>query len=205
MAFFVKFLNPPFHTDSHPYIRIGGPIAYIGGPTNCGCVGSLQADELRVYGGGLQADELWVWGLLQKIRENHAKIRIWSLGGLGGMEKIWPIAPRDYSSSFWTSHFSICLWERPKTLIFMISGFSNLSWPPKPIILSLETPGYIKQSKEKSQIMFNKSYLYKSLFEDKKPRNQEMDSPTPQHTDIRWFSYDFLMNFDNASCRRTQW
>ena len=32
MAFFVKFLNPPFQTDSHPCIRIGGPVAYIGGP-----------------------------------------------------------------------------------------------------------------------------------------------------------------------------
>ena len=32
MAFFVKFLNPPFKTDSHPCIRIGGPVDRIGGP-----------------------------------------------------------------------------------------------------------------------------------------------------------------------------
>ena len=26
VVFLVKFLNPPFHTDSHPRIRIGGPV-----------------------------------------------------------------------------------------------------------------------------------------------------------------------------------
>ena len=32
MAFFVNFLNPPFHTDSHSCIHVGGPVASIGGP-----------------------------------------------------------------------------------------------------------------------------------------------------------------------------
>ena len=28
MAFSIKFSNPPLHTDSHPCIRIGGPVDY---------------------------------------------------------------------------------------------------------------------------------------------------------------------------------
>ena len=34
MASSVKFLNPPFHTDSYPCIRIGGPVDRIGGPVD---------------------------------------------------------------------------------------------------------------------------------------------------------------------------
>ena len=30
MAFFVKSVNPLFHTDSHPCVRIGGPVDCIG-------------------------------------------------------------------------------------------------------------------------------------------------------------------------------
>ena len=32
--FFVKFLNSSFQTDSHPCIRIGGPVDCIGGPVD---------------------------------------------------------------------------------------------------------------------------------------------------------------------------
>ena len=39
------------------------------------------------------------------------------------MEEIWPKASYNYSASFWANNFSICLYEKPKPLIFMISGF----------------------------------------------------------------------------------
>ena len=31
---FVKIMNPPFSTDSHPCIRIGAPVDCIGGPVD---------------------------------------------------------------------------------------------------------------------------------------------------------------------------
>ena len=34
MAFSANFSNPPFHTDSHPCIRVGGPADCIGGPVD---------------------------------------------------------------------------------------------------------------------------------------------------------------------------
>ena len=48
------------------------------------------------------------------------------------MAKICLKAPSYYSASFWIHNFSICLWERPKPLMFMISGFSDVSPSPKP-------------------------------------------------------------------------
>ena len=42
MAFLSNFRMPPFHTDSHTCIRIGGPIAYNGGPV------ALELLELMV-------------------------------------------------------------------------------------------------------------------------------------------------------------
>ena len=35
IGYFFKFMNPPFHTDSHPCIRRGGPVDCIGGPVDC--------------------------------------------------------------------------------------------------------------------------------------------------------------------------
>ena len=34
MAFLINFLNPPQQTDSHPCIRLGGPVDCIGGPVD---------------------------------------------------------------------------------------------------------------------------------------------------------------------------
>ena len=47
------------------------------------------------------------------------------------IEKICFKAPGNYSASFWSYDFSICLWENPETLISMISGFSDVSPAPK--------------------------------------------------------------------------
>ena len=38
---------PPFHTDSHPSIRIGGPVAHIGGPVDWISEGARQMVMLR--------------------------------------------------------------------------------------------------------------------------------------------------------------
>ena len=40
-------------------------------------------------------------------------------------------APRNYSHPFWAHNFSICVWERPKPVIAMIYGFSDVSPSPK--------------------------------------------------------------------------
>ena len=40
-------------------------------------------------------------------------------------------APWNYSASFGTNNNLICLWENPKTLISMISGFWDVSPAPK--------------------------------------------------------------------------
>ena len=44
------FWIPPFHTDSHPCFRIGGPVAYIGGPASS--VGGTGAPPFWVGGTG---------------------------------------------------------------------------------------------------------------------------------------------------------
>ena len=51
------------------------------------------------------------------------------LGNLYGdfMEKICLKAPGNYSAPIWSYKCSICLWEKPETLMSMISGFSNVS------------------------------------------------------------------------------
>ena len=43
------FWIPPFHTDSHPCIRIGGPVDCIGGPVDCmGIIlSSCKAEESK--------------------------------------------------------------------------------------------------------------------------------------------------------------
>ena len=41
------------------------------------------------------------------------------------MEKIWPTPPYNYSASFWTSNFSIWLWEKPKNPHFYDFGLGE--------------------------------------------------------------------------------
>ena len=47
------------------------------------------------------------------------------------MEIISLKAPGNYFASIWINNFSICLWENPKTLMSMISGFPDVSPSPK--------------------------------------------------------------------------
>ena len=91
--------------------------------------------------------------ILENIGRYTAKIRQTYLCDLFGflhvygkfMEKICLKAPQHYSVSFWTSNFSISLWERPKPPHFMLSGLSDVSLNPETTcFLSLETPGHIK-------------------------------------------------------------
>ena len=51
------------------------------------------------------------------------------------MEIIRLKALGNYSASFWSYNISICLWERPKLLSSMISGFPNVSLFSTPIIV----------------------------------------------------------------------
>ena len=53
------------------------------------------------------------------------------------MEKIWQQAPYNYSASLWIRNFSIRLWEHPNPLIFMISGFLDVTMTPKTNIIYL--------------------------------------------------------------------
>ena len=74
------------------------------------------------------------------MNENHKKIigKLTAfarpfLGNCYGefIELIHLKAPGNYSASIWTYNFLNCLWENPKTLISMISGFSDVSLTPK--------------------------------------------------------------------------
>ena len=47
------------------------------------------------------------------------------------MGNIWPKAPGNYSGPFWTYNFAICLWEKQKLLMSMISVFLDVSLSPK--------------------------------------------------------------------------
>ena len=49
-------------------------------------------------------------------------------------------APGSYSASIWSYNFSICLWEIPKTIMFMISVLLNGSPSPKTIYFHLWRP-----------------------------------------------------------------
>ena len=56
------------------------------------------------------------------------------------MENIWTKAPSNYSGSFWSYNFSICLWENTQTLISMISGLLDVSLSPKTNYVYLRRP-----------------------------------------------------------------
>ena len=56
------------------------------------------------------------------------------------MEKICLKAPQYYSASIWICNFSICLWKRPKTHYFMMSGFSNVAFFSRQIIFIFGDP-----------------------------------------------------------------
>ena len=58
---------------------------------------------------------------------------------------VWQKAPGDYSALFWTSNFSICLWERPKPIQFHDFGIlGRVQEPQNHHYSSLETPGHSK-------------------------------------------------------------
>ena len=62
MFFSPNFRIPPFHTDSHPCIRIGGPVAHIGGP-----VAFWDSQSHRQKYGATELDDFFLrdvfWGL----------------------------------------------------------------------------------------------------------------------------------------------
>ena len=53
----------------------------------------------------------------------------------------------NYSDTFWSYYFSICLWENPETLISMIS-FGRVPEPQTQLWLSVETPGHLNKIKK---------------------------------------------------------
>ena len=70
------------------------------------------------------------------------------------MEIIGLKAPGNYSGSFWSYNFSICLWESPKTLISMISGLLDVSLSPNTNIIYLLRPRDTSRNLRKYQIIF---------------------------------------------------
>ena len=61
-------------------------------------------------------------------------------------------APGNYSALIWNNKISICLWERAKLIICMVSGvFEPATKPQNQLFLSLETPGHLKQSRKSLQ------------------------------------------------------
>ena len=70
-------------------------------------------------------------------------------------------APENYSAALWYNIFLSCLWEYPKLLISMISGFLDVSRPPtNELFLSLETPGHLTHIQKKSWNILKTYYLY---------------------------------------------
>ena len=76
------------------------------------------------------------WRHHRKIMRNHDKM----IGIVSAicwvilivvMEVIGLTAPGDYSGPFWSCNFPIRLWEKPKLLISIISGFGDVSPSPK--------------------------------------------------------------------------
>ena len=74
----------------------------------------------------------WYVFLHRKIMRKYRNMVGFLLGNLYGtfLEIIGLKAPGNYSASIWSYSFSICLWERLKTFISMISGFSDVSPSP---------------------------------------------------------------------------
>ena len=96
-----------------------------------------------------------------EIQGNPGKHRIWGLGGLGGnfyckyYYKNSPKAPYNYSASFWISNFSISFWRNPKTTIFMILGFSDVSMIPEPTIFIFGDPRTLQIIQEQTRFVYN--------------------------------------------------
>ena len=74
----------------------------------------------------------------------------------GFMERIGLKAPQYHSGPFWSYNFSICLWERPKLLMAMISGCWDVSPSPETNYDYLWRPQDTLQNPRQSQILFEK-------------------------------------------------
>ena len=114
--------------------------------------------------------------MLQRMQENmesslkilFSYLRMWTFEIFRIFQKAHPFcwticlniklsskAPDNYSASIWYNNISICLWEKRKFLISMISGFLYPSPSPKTdYLLSLEAPRHLKKIKKKSKHIF---------------------------------------------------
>ena len=73
-------------------------------------------------------------------------------------------APENCSDSFWAYNFSICLWENPKLLISMISGFGDVSLAPKTNCFYLSRPQDAWRNPRKWQRLPNHtSYKFQNI------------------------------------------
>ena len=75
------------------------------------------------------------------------------------MEIISLKAPGNYSASFWSYHFSICLWENLKLLISMISALWDVSRAPKTNYFSLWRHHDTETKSRKIPVTFYKQIL----------------------------------------------
>ena len=90
---------------------------------------------------------------------NHRKIIGNKIGKMSAdfMAKIGLKAPGNYSGPFLTYKFSICLWENPKLVLSIISGFWDVSPSPKTnyfIFGDTRIPNKVNKSSHFNNIMF---------------------------------------------------
>ena len=109
---------------------------------------SLAVPNPKSFKNGPTTQNWWTW---YAVPENFRQFFWHSFGICYGnfIEIIDLKAPGNYSASICYNLFSICLWEKLKTLISMISGFWDVSLSPQTnYVLFLETPGHLTKIKK---------------------------------------------------------
>ena len=108
---------------------------------------------------------------LLKFREIQEELRTWGLGGLEGhsycnyYEKNYQKAPWNYSASFWTSNFSIALWESPNPPSFSWFGdFRTCPWALEPTISTCRHQDTLKNPRKIAHIFGRYSFWRSDVF-----------------------------------------
>ena len=95
-----------------------------------------------------------------RSEETNWNIRLQFLGHFDLLKVIGLQALGKHSASVWIHKIPIRLLENSKLLIFMISGFFNVSLAPKnQLFLSLETPRYLKKTRKSMGDCYNICFL----------------------------------------------
>ena len=120
------------------------------------------------------------------------------------MEKRCLKAPGNYSASFGTYNFSICLRENPQPPhVYDFETFGHVPEIQHPYYLSLETPGYFKKSKQYHIIS---KHIISANFKSLEIHNVEtLEKTGAENPDDPFNKIMKIMNMRSISIKNMKW